>query len=87
MDLLTWIIVGLVAGLLASLVVGGSGYGILGDIVVGIAGAFLGGYLFRVAHWSVPFGGLPGTIFVAFIGAVLLLIVLRIVRRTIARAR
>ena len=42
MDILTWLIVGLVAGLLASLIVGGSGYGILGDIVAGIAGAFVG---------------------------------------------
>ncbi|HKA88488.1 MAG TPA: GlsB/YeaQ/YmgE family stress response membrane protein [Haliangiales bacterium] len=86
MDILTWLIVGLVAGVLASLVVGGSGYGLLGDVVVGIGGAFLGGFLFRTAHWSVPFGGLAGTIFVAFIGAVILLVVLRIIRRTMTRA-
>ena len=49
MEVLMWIIVGLVAGVLASLVVGGIGYGILGDIVVGIAGAFIGGWLFREA--------------------------------------
>jgi len=45
-DVLTWIIVGLVAGLLASLVMGGVGYGILGDIVLGILGALIGGWLF-----------------------------------------
>ena len=45
MDILTWLIVGLVAGVLASFVVGG-GYGLLGDIVVGIVGAFLGGWIF-----------------------------------------
>jgi uncharacterized membrane protein YeaQ/YmgE (transglycosylase-associated protein family) len=81
MDLLTWIIVGLVAGVLASLVVGGSGYGIIGDIVVGVVGAFLGGWVFREAGWHSPFSGLAGTISVAFVGAVLLLLVLRLVRR------
>lgn len=81
MDIFTWLIVGLVAGVLASFIVGGTGYGIIGDIVVGIVGAFVGGYVFRTAHWQVPFGGLAGTIFVAFVGAVLLLVVIHLVRR------
>ena len=80
MDILTLLIVGLVAGLLASFVVGG-GFGLLGDIVVGILGAFVGGWLFGQLGWSTPFGGLAGTIFVAFIGAVLLLAILRLIRR------
>jgi uncharacterized membrane protein YeaQ/YmgE (transglycosylase-associated protein family) len=80
MEILTWIIVGLVAGVLASLVVGGVGYGIIGDIVVGVVGAFVGGVLFREAGWSAPFGGLAGTIFVAFIGAVVLLVILQLIR-------
>ncbi len=79
MDLLTWLIVGLVAGLLASLVVGG-GFGLIGDILVGIAGAFIGGWLFHALGVHSPLGGLPGTIFVAFIGAVVLLFLLRLVR-------
>lgn len=80
MDILTWLIVGLVAGVLASFVVGG-GYGLLGDIVIGIIGAFIGGWLFGQLGLSTPFGGLPGTIFVAFIGAVVLLLLLRLIRR------
>jgi uncharacterized membrane protein YeaQ/YmgE (transglycosylase-associated protein family) len=80
MDILTWLIVGLVAGVLASFVVGG-GFGLLGDIVVGIVGAFVGGWLFRQLGWSTPFGGLAGTIFVAFIGAIVLLLLLRLIRR------
>ena len=80
MDILMWIIVGLVAGVLASVVVGGIGYGIVGDIIVGIVGAFIGGYVFRSAGWHAPFAGLPGTIFVAFIGAVLLLFIVKLVR-------
>ena len=81
MDLLTLLVVGLLAGLLASLAVGGVGYGILGDIVIGIVGAFLGNWLFGVLRIQVPISGLGGTIFVAFIGAVVLLLVLRAIRR------
>ena len=81
MTFLMWIIVGLVAGVLASLVMGGTGYGIIGDIIIGIVGAFVGGWLFTKLGVSAPFGGLPGTIFVAFVGAVVLLFVLRLLRR------
>jgi uncharacterized membrane protein YeaQ/YmgE (transglycosylase-associated protein family) len=82
---LIWIVIGLVAGWLASAVVGG-GYGVIGDIVVGVVGAFLGGMIFRGLHIQAPFGGIAGTIFVAFIGAVVLLVVLRLIRSATARA-
>jgi uncharacterized membrane protein YeaQ/YmgE (transglycosylase-associated protein family) len=78
--LLLWIAVGLIAGWLASAVVGG-GYGLVGDIVVGIVGSFLGGLIFDRLHIAVPFAGLAGTIFVAFVGAVALLLLLRLVAR------
>ncbi|HEX8271699.1 MAG TPA: GlsB/YeaQ/YmgE family stress response membrane protein [Longimicrobiaceae bacterium] len=78
MDILTWIIVGLVAGVLASLLVGG--YGLIADIVIGIVGAFVGGWVFAQLGVSTPFSGLAGTIFTAFIGAVLLLVLLRVLR-------
>ncbi|MFS8065842.1 MAG: GlsB/YeaQ/YmgE family stress response membrane protein [Byssovorax sp.] len=77
---LLWAVVGLIAGWLASAVVGG-GYGLIGDIVVGVVGAFVGGFLFRQFNVTVPFSGLPGTIFVAFIGAIVLLVILRLIRR------
>jgi len=77
MDILTWIIVGLVAGVLASLILGG--YGLVADVIVGIVGAFIGGMLFHAAGWHVPFAGLAGTIFVAFIGALILLAVLHVI--------
>jgi uncharacterized membrane protein YeaQ/YmgE (transglycosylase-associated protein family) len=80
MDLLTWLIVGLVAGVLASLLMGGTGYGLIGDIIIGIVGAFVGGWIFSALGLASPFGGIAGTIFVAFIGAVVLLFVLRLVR-------
>ena len=80
MSILTWIIVGLVAGLLASFVVGG-GLGLVGDIIVGILGAFVGGWIFSRLGVSSPFGGLAGTIFTAFVGAVVLLFLLRLLSR------
>ena len=57
---LLWIAIGLIAGWLASALVGG-GYGVIGDIVVGVVGAFLGSLIFRGLHLSVPFSGLPAT--------------------------
>ena len=86
MDILTWLIVGLIAGVLASIVMGGTGYGIIGDIIIGIVGAFVGGWIFSKLGVGTPFGGLPGTIFVAFIGAVVLLFVLRLIRGAGRRA-
>ena len=77
--ILLWAVVGLIAGWLASAVVGG-GYGVIGDIVVGVVGAFLGGILFRALGVASPIGGLAGTIFVAFIGAVILLVGLHLIR-------
>lgn len=82
MDLLTWLIVGLIAGVLASLVMGGTGYGLIGDIIIGIVGAFVGGWLFKTLGVTTPFGGLAGIILVAFIGAVVLLFLLRLIRRS-----
>ena len=77
---LVWLVVGLIAGVLAALVVG-SGHGLIVNIVIGIVGAFIGGALFRALDIATPFGGLAGTIFVAFIGACLLLLLLRLLGR------
>ena len=79
--LLLWAVIGLIAGWLASAVVG-RGYGLVGDIVVGVVGAFIGGWLFTQLHIRGPFGGLPGRIFVAFIGAIVLLLLLRLFNRS-----
>jgi uncharacterized membrane protein YeaQ/YmgE (transglycosylase-associated protein family) len=86
MDIITWLIVGLVAGVMASIVVKGSGYGLVGDIIIGIVGAFVGGYAFRALNIATPFSGLAGTIFVAFVGAVILLLGLRLIRSATKRA-
>jgi uncharacterized membrane protein YeaQ/YmgE (transglycosylase-associated protein family) len=77
--LLWFILVGLIAGWLAGVLVKGGGFGILGDIVVGILGAVIGGYLFGTI--SVGQSGLLGAILIATVGAVILIFVLRLIRR------
>jgi len=71
-----WLIVGLIAGWLAGQFMKGGGYGLVGDIVVGIIGAFLGGLLFGVLMPGSSVG-FVGSIVVAFVGAILLIAILR----------
>src|SRR5678816_3115066 len=85
MDILTWLFVGLVGGVLASMVMGGTGYGLIGDIIIGIVGAFVGGWILRTLGTSVPVSGLPGIIIVAFIGAMILFLILRRFGRSTGR--
>jgi uncharacterized membrane protein YeaQ/YmgE (transglycosylase-associated protein family) len=79
-SLLVWLAVGIIAGWLASTALRGS-YGLVGNIGVGIAGALIGGLLFRAFRIGVPFPGIAGTIFVAFAGAVVLLLLLHYLAR------
>jgi uncharacterized membrane protein YeaQ/YmgE (transglycosylase-associated protein family) len=81
--ILTWLVVGLIAGVLAGLIVGG--YGLIADIVVGIVGAFIGAYVFQYAGWHAPIEGLGGTIFVAFVGALILLVALHVLHAAFGR--
>jgi uncharacterized membrane protein YeaQ/YmgE (transglycosylase-associated protein family) len=78
-DIVAWLVVGLIAGWLAGNVVGGSGFGVVGDIIVGIVGALVGGYLASVLlNMPNAVNGLNiGSIVVAFLGAVILLLVVR----------
>ncbi len=78
--ILIWILVCAVAGWLAGLVVRGFGFGLIGNIIVGIVGAFLGGWLFGVLGFSIG-AGIINTIFTAFIGAVVLLLLVRVIKR------
>lgn len=82
MGILSWIVVGLIAGFLAGLVVKGGGFGLIGDIIVGVVGGLLGGWL---ASSVFHIGNLTGinlpSILIAFIGAVILLFILRLIRR------
>jgi uncharacterized membrane protein YeaQ/YmgE (transglycosylase-associated protein family) len=78
--LLIWLIVGAIAGWLAGTVVRGGGFGLIGDIVVGIVGAFIAGWLFPRLGFSLA-SGIVGIILEAAIGAIILLLLLRLIRR------
>ncbi|MGZ3393766.1 MAG: GlsB/YeaQ/YmgE family stress response membrane protein [Isosphaeraceae bacterium] len=80
MEFVWFILIGLAAGWLAGQVMKGGGFGVLGDIVVGVIGALLGGFLFRTFGVSAG-GGLRGSLIVATIGAIVLLFVLRLVKK------
>lgn len=79
MGLLSWLLVGLIAGWLASMVMRGGGSGVVGDIIIGIVGALLGGFL-ASALFGVPdpiSGFNLTTLLVSFLGAVLLIAIIR----------
>jgi len=78
--LLIWLVVGAVAGWLAGTLVKGGGFGLLGDIVVGIIGAFIAGWLFPKLGFHLA-AGIVGVILSATIGAIVLLLLLRLIRR------
>lgn len=80
MSLLWFLIVGLIAGWLAGSLVKGGGFGLVGDLVVGVIGAFIGGFLFTQMGVSQG-NGMLGSIVVATIGAVVLLLIVRLVKR------
>lgn len=80
MQLVWFILVGLIAGWLAGVLMKGGGFGVIGDIIVGIIGALLGGFLFGSLGISAG-GGLLGAIIVATIGAIVLIFILRLVKR------
>ncbi len=79
MDLLAWIVVGLIAGWLAGVIVKGGGYGIIGDIILGIVGALVGGFLasFLLGMPSPLTGINITTIIVAIIGAIIVVFIFR----------
>lgn len=80
MDIVWFLLIGLIAGWLAGTLVKGGGFGVLGDIVVGILGALIGGFVFKALGLSAD-GSLLGSIIVATVGAILLIVILRVVKR------
>src|SRR5436305_14264058 len=76
---LAWIVIGLIAGAIAARVVAGRGFGCIADIVVGVAGAIIGGFLLSALFGANGTVGFWGSLVVAFIGAAVLLAVLKMV--------
>jgi uncharacterized membrane protein YeaQ/YmgE (transglycosylase-associated protein family) len=80
MSLLVFLLVGAIAGWLAGLIVRGFGFGLIGNIVVGIIGALVAGYLFPRLGVGLP-AGLIGEILSAVVGAVIVLVIIGLIRR------
>jgi uncharacterized membrane protein YeaQ/YmgE (transglycosylase-associated protein family) len=78
-SIIIWVVIGLIAGWLAGVVVKGRGFGLIGNIIVGIIGAVIGGFVFPLLGLSAS--GFIGQTLFAFGGAVLLLIVIMLIRR------
>jgi len=78
-NLIWFLIVGLVAGWLAGRVMRGRGFGLVGNLVIGVLGAIIGGYLFGLVGISI--GGIVGQIVIAFVGAIVLIFLLSMLRR------
>ena len=90
MDVFSWIIIGLIAGWLAGRFMTGGGFGVLGDIIIGMVGGLIGGWVATsMLHINERVIGINlGSILMAFAGAVVLLILLRVIgigRRSIIR--
>jgi uncharacterized membrane protein YeaQ/YmgE (transglycosylase-associated protein family) len=79
LGLIWFLLIGLIAGWLAGRVMRGGGFGLVGDLIVGVIGALLGGWLF--GFLGISAGGLIGALITAFVGAVVLIALLRVIRR------
>ena len=83
--LLVTLVIGAVAGWLAGIIVQGTGFGLIGDILVGIAGTFVAGFLFPALGIGFTIvGGILGAIIVAALGAVILLLVVGFIRKLVS---
>jgi len=78
-DLIIFLVIGAVAGWLAGVIMKGGGFGLVGDIVVGVVGSLIGGWLFDLL--GIAAGGLIGSIVAAVVGAIILIAILRLIKR------
>jgi len=79
MALLYFLLIGLIAGWLAGRIMRGGGYGLIGDMIIGIVGALIGGHI--MAWLGFYAGGLLGRIVTALVGAIILIFLIRLVKR------
>lgn len=85
-DIIGWLIIGLIAGWLASVIMGRGGYGIVGDIIVGVVGAFIGGLVLRLLGLGGPTAQ-DATNWPSFIGALIGAIILIAIIRALSGGR
>ena len=77
--LIIFLAIGAIAGWLAGLIMQGGGFGLIGDIVVGVIGSLIGGWLFGL--FGIAVGGLIGSLIAALIGAIILIFIIRLIKR------
>lgn len=80
-SIVIWLAIGAIAGWLAGIVVKGGGFGLVGDIIVGILGAFVGGWLLGVLGVAFPGPAIVATILSATAGAIVLLLIVKVLKR------
>ncbi len=80
MEWIWFLLIGLIAGWLAGLIVKGSGYGILTDIIIGVIGSFVGGFVFRLAGLT-RFGLSVGPLLTALVGAIVFIYIVRLLKK------
>jgi uncharacterized membrane protein YeaQ/YmgE (transglycosylase-associated protein family) len=81
-SIVIWLLIGAIAGFLAGLVMEGGGFGLIGNIIIGVLGAIVAGYLFPSLGVSIPIADpLIRSIIVSTIGAIILLFIIGLVRR------
>jgi uncharacterized membrane protein YeaQ/YmgE (transglycosylase-associated protein family) len=76
--LLLFLVIGIVAGFLAGKIMKGAGFGLIGDLIIGVIGAFIGGWVFGLL--GISSGGVLGLLAAAIVGALLLLYVIRLIK-------
>lgn len=79
MNIISFIIIGLIAGWIASLTMGGRGFGLIGDAIIGIIGAFIGGFALDIM--GVAWMGLTGAILISILGAIILLAISGLIKK------
>lgn len=78
-SLIIWLLIGAIAGWLAGKIMKGGGFGLIGNIVIGIIGAFVGGFLF--GFLGITAGGIIGSIVMATVGAIVLLYIVKLIKK------
>ena len=80
-EIITIALIGLIAGILAGLIWKGRGFGLIGDLAVGVAGSFLGKFVFQLFNLRLPFHWVINSIIMALAGALILLLLIKLIRR------
>jgi uncharacterized membrane protein YeaQ/YmgE (transglycosylase-associated protein family) len=79
MNIILFLLIGIVAGWLAGKIMKGKGFGLVGNLVVGVVGAFIGGFIFNALN--IAFAGIVGSLIAALVGALILLWIIGLIKK------